>query len=71
MNRKHGRRTQSNSGAIALWYSFRDHQFDCGPNVGAPERGFAMTQHFTRNTISAAAWCPMLRSVFATIWRLA
>jgi hypothetical protein len=22
---------QSNSGAISLWYSFRDHQFDCGP----------------------------------------
>ena len=26
MNRKYGRHTQSNSGAIALRYSFRDHK---------------------------------------------
>jgi hypothetical protein len=30
-SRKHGRSTQSNSGALALRYSFRDHQFDRGP----------------------------------------
>src|SRR5215468_9767910 len=31
MNPKHGRCTRSSSGAIALWYSLRDHQFDCDP----------------------------------------